>query len=194
MDKIHQALRLKGRKRSPNRQFCRLPQLSHFPPPRRFPSFLTESSDSRGPMSGCFIPYEFLHLSGFCFFTLCGIPSIVMFCFRFFHKFCFPIGLHSRCSVSPTACGTKKCSRKHHDRVDAPQCRQLPGWINALQMWHSCISVGFITTPRLTQDGLTAKGKTLTIQTNYTREGTTTSSCCFLKRPASRTRTHHTVS
>ena len=61
-------------------------------------------------------------------------------------------------------------------------------------MWHSCISVGFITTPRLTQDGLTAKGKTLTIQTNYTREGTTTSSCCFLKRPASRTSTHHTVS
>ena len=39
------------------------------------------------------------------------------------------IRLHISCSNSPTASGTcKKCSTKHHDWVDAPQCTMLT-WI-----------------------------------------------------------------
>ena len=46
-----------------------------------------------------------------------------MFGFVFFWKFRFKIGLHSSCSISPTAGGTcQKCFTKHHDSVDAPQC------------------------------------------------------------------------
>ena len=33
--------------------------------------------------------------------TLCGIPSIAMFCFVLFRMFQLPIGLHSSCSIQP---------------------------------------------------------------------------------------------
>ena len=49
-------------------------------------------------------------------YTLCGVRSIVMFCFVFILKFRLPIWLHSSCSISPTAGGTfQKCSTKYHD-------------------------------------------------------------------------------
>ena len=35
-----------------------------------------------------------------------GVYSVTMFCFLFFAKFLFPIGLHSGCSISQTAVGT----------------------------------------------------------------------------------------
>ena len=57
-------------------------------------------------------------------YTLRGVYSVAMFCFVFFPKLRLPIGLHSSCSISPTANETcQKCSTKYHDRVDAPQCR-----------------------------------------------------------------------
>ena len=48
-----------------------------------------------------------------------------MFCFVFFQKFRLPIGLHNSCSIIRTADGTcQKCSTKHHERGDAPQCTE----------------------------------------------------------------------
>ena len=38
-----------------------------------------------------------------CTYTIWGIPSFVMFCYVFFRKFWLHIGLHSGCSISPTA-------------------------------------------------------------------------------------------
>ena len=45
-------------------------------------------------------------------YTLWGVRSVVMFCSGFFRKFRSPIGLYSSCTISPTACGTQKCSTK----------------------------------------------------------------------------------
>ena len=42
--------------------------------------------------------------------TLCLVPSVIMFCFVFFHEFQLPIGLHSSYSISPTSNGT--CQKK----------------------------------------------------------------------------------
>ena len=56
-------------------------------------------------------------------FSTCNIRflSVVMFSLLFFQKFWLPIGLHSSCSVRPTAGGTcQKCSTKHHDWVYNP--------------------------------------------------------------------------
>ena len=55
--------------------------------------------------------------------TDCVIHSVVMFCFVSCQKFRLPVGLHSSCSISPTAGGTcQKSSTKYHDRGDVPQC------------------------------------------------------------------------
>ena len=40
------------------------------------------------------------------FYTVWRPPSVPMFCQVFFWKFWLPIGLHSSCSISPTASGT----------------------------------------------------------------------------------------
>ena len=54
---------------------------------------------------------------------MCGVRSVVMFCYVFFLKFRLPIGLHSSCCISPTAGGTfQKSFTKYHDWPDATQC------------------------------------------------------------------------
>ena len=53
-------------------------------------------------------------------FTLCFVPSVAMCCFVFCQKFRLPVGLHSSCSISQTAC--EKCFTKHHDSGDEAQC------------------------------------------------------------------------
>ena len=54
---------------------------------------------------------------------MCGVGSIVMFCYVFFLKFRLPIGLHSSCCISPTASGTlQKNFTKYQDWPDATQC------------------------------------------------------------------------
>ena len=55
--------------------------------------------------------------------TMCGVRSVVMFCFVFFLKFWSPIGLHSSCCIRPMTSGTyQKCFTKYHDWPDAIQC------------------------------------------------------------------------
>ena len=52
-------------------------------------------------------------------YTVCVIPKFVMFCFVFFLRFRLPIGLHSSCSMCPTADGTcQKWFTKYHDWVE----------------------------------------------------------------------------
>ena len=64
------------------------------------------------------------HIIQQAFCTLWGVRSVVMFFFLFFQKSWLPIGLHNTYSISPTAIVTcQKCITKHHDWVDAPQCR-----------------------------------------------------------------------
>ena len=61
------------------------------------------------------------HFRVFYGYTLCSVHSVPMFCFVFFW---LPIGLHSSCSIRPTASGTcQNYYTKCHVRVDAPQCR-----------------------------------------------------------------------
>ena len=51
--------------------------------------------------------------------TLCGVCSVVMFCFVFFLKFRLPIGLHSSCCISPRTSWTcQKCFSKHRFMTD----------------------------------------------------------------------------
>ena len=48
---------------------------------------------------------------------------VVMFCFVFCQKFWLPVGLHSNCSISPTASGTcQKCFTKYRNWGDETQC------------------------------------------------------------------------
>ena len=55
--------------------------------------------------------------------TLCGVRSVVIFCFVFLWKFWLPIGLHSSCNISSTASGTfQKYFTKYHDWPDSTQC------------------------------------------------------------------------
>ena len=56
-------------------------------------------------------------------YTLCVIPTVVMFWFLFIWKLRLPMGLHSSCSTIPKDSVTY--STKYHDWVDAPQCMWL---------------------------------------------------------------------
>ena len=74
-----------------------------------------------------------------------------MFCFVFFQKFRLPIGLHSSCSISPSAGGT--LSAKYHNWLDAPQCIsfQIIGTVSGVK------SLSFYLMQLLTYQWVTTK-------------------------------------
>ena len=56
------------------------------------------------------------------------VSSPQMWCFVFYGKFCLPMGLHSSCSIRPTAGGTSQKSWTiSHDRGDGTDCTDSDG-------------------------------------------------------------------
>ena len=67
--------------------------------------------------------------------TVCGVRSVVMFCFVFFRKFRLLIELLIAAVSSPAAdLRCQKIFTKHHDwaDADAPECTCMPKWFRAV--------------------------------------------------------------